>query len=114
MAGPYTSVCSTPSLLQSSIRTSAGRPGGSKYARRDNDPRFSDSYGQFQSIATRSSVFAPRLRDERYLPFERCGVISIWSMTLARPLTAERRPPGPFFWAGHPKLRWKFLSAGRD
>ena len=86
VTGPYTSVCSTLSLLQSSVRTSANLSGG-KYARRDNDPRFTDSFGQFQSIATSTGVndtgvFEPNLRDERYLPFERCGVISSWSMQL--------------------------------
>ncbi|CAM1504847.1 Fc.00g024380.m01.CDS01 [Cosmosporella sp. VM-42] len=86
VTGPYTGVCSTLSLLQSSVRTSTNLSNG-KYARRDNDPRFADSYGLFQSIATSTGVndtgvFEANLRDERYLPFERCGVISSWSMEL--------------------------------
>ncbi|EXL65559.1 hypothetical protein FOPG_18219 [Fusarium oxysporum f. sp. conglutinans race 2 54008] len=86
VAGPYTSACSTLSLLQSSVRTSANLSNG-KYARRDNDARFAESYGLFQSIATSSGindagVFDANIRDERYLPFERCGVISSWSMEM--------------------------------
>src|SRR5207247_1599088 len=43
--------------------------------------------GQFQSIATSTGnndagLFEPNLRDERFLPFERSGVISSWKMEL--------------------------------
>jgi hypothetical protein len=86
ISGPYTSVPSTLSLLQSSIRKSNILTAG-KYARQDNDIRFSDIYGQLQSIVTStgnndSGMFETNLRDDRYLPFERAGVISTWKMEI--------------------------------
>lgn len=51
------------------------------------DARFSDVYGSSQTIATPTGlndagVFDVSLRDERYLPFERCGAISAWRIQL--------------------------------
>lgn len=64
---------------------------GDRYARDpDNeDCRFSDSFGAIQSIVTSSGqsdsgLFETNLRDERYLPFEGCGVISEWRIALPR------------------------------
>lgn len=86
VAGPYTSISSTLSLLRSSVRVQ-NTLSNRKYGRRDNDVRFTDSYGQFQSIVTSSGIndaglFEANLRDEKYLPFERSGVISSWKMEL--------------------------------
>jgi len=86
VTGPYTSVNCTLSLQQSSIRTSADAATG--YLRQGaDDIRFNDYYGTLQSIVTSSGqsdsgLFEANLNDERYLPFERVGVISQWQLTL--------------------------------
>jgi hypothetical protein len=57
------------------------------------DPRFTDSSGAIQSIATSSGqndsgLFETNLRDERYLPFEGAGAISQWRLQLPRDFRA--------------------------
>ncbi|MTD55248.1 Tc toxin subunit A-related protein [Amycolatopsis pithecellobii] len=85
VAGPYTSLNCTLSLLRSSVRTTAG---GGQYARQDGqDDRFTDYAGTIQSIVTSdgrddSGLFDPTARDERYLPFEGAGAISSWRLSL--------------------------------
>jgi hypothetical protein len=86
VVGPHSSFSSTLTLLKSSVRVGATLSNG-KYGRRDNDTRFRDSYAPSQSIATStgqndSGLFEVNLRDERYLPFERTGVISSWRLQL--------------------------------
>lgn len=86
VAGPYTGVNCTLSLVSSSIRTSASAIG--KYARNGiNDSRFADQYGLSQAIATStgqndSGMFQLNFNDERYLPFEGSGAISLWKIDL--------------------------------
>jgi Tc toxin complex TcA C-terminal TcB-binding domain/Neuraminidase-like domain/Salmonella virulence plasmid 28.1kDa A protein len=86
VAGPYTSVNCTATLLRSSLRSDSTLLGG-KYARVDSDPRFRDYAGAIQSMVTStaqqdSGLFEFNLRDERYLPFEGSGVISDWHLSL--------------------------------
>ena len=87
VVGPYTNVNATLSLLKASVRTSS-LLSGSTYARTSaNDIRFTDSYGQLQSMVTStgqndSGLFETNLRDDRLLPFERCGAISSWRIQL--------------------------------
>jgi hypothetical protein len=84
VVGPYTSLSTTLSLLKSSVRTSPNTLSNA-YGRRDNDPRFADSYAQAQSIVTSSAVNDSgtfEARDDRYVPFERAGVISSWRLQL--------------------------------
>ena len=86
LTGPIINFNATLSLLSSSVRKSNVLLGG-KYARQTNDPRFSDSSGIVQSIATSSGqndsgLFETNLRDERYLPFEGSGAISSWGLEL--------------------------------
>jgi len=95
VAGPFTSVNCTLTLLKSSIRTTA-TVGDEDYARTDGeDSRFSDYFGSLQSIVTSSAqndsgLFETNLRDERYLPFENSGVISEWQLQLpANPSVGE-------------------------
>jgi hypothetical protein len=96
VVGPYTGISSTLTLLKSSTRTSPLLAGG-VYRRATNrpDPRFLDSYAQTQdSIATStgqndSGMFETNLRDERYLPFERAGAVSSWTLQLAPPVVAQ-------------------------
>jgi hypothetical protein len=88
VTGPYTTLSCTLRLLRSSIRRQITLSGG-VYARdpENDDPRFSDSFGAIQSIATSSGqndpgLFELNFRDERYLPFEGAGVISRWQLEM--------------------------------
>lgn len=86
VAGPYTSVSCTLSLLKSSLRKS---PLGDEYARQGSeDERFIDYFGTIQSIVTStgnndSGLFETNFRDERFLPFEGAGAESTWKLELA-------------------------------
>jgi hypothetical protein len=86
VAGPYSGVSCTLTLLKSSIRVSAAM--GDEYSPADlEDPRFSHHFGSMNSIVTSSAqndsgLFETNLRDERYLPFEYAGVISEWQIEL--------------------------------
>lgn len=97
VAGPYTGVNCTLSLVSGSIRTSgtAGPAGGGSagdggYARTGpDDGRFLDQHGLSQAIATSSGsrdsgMFELSFRDERYLPFEGAGAISLWRIEMPR------------------------------
>ena len=88
VTGPYTTLSCTLRLLRSSIRRQNTLSNG-QYARifPSDDPRFSDSFGFIQSIATSSGrndsgLFELNFRDERYLPFEGAGVISRWQLEM--------------------------------
>jgi hypothetical protein len=87
VAGPYSSVPCTVTLLKHSLRHNGSV--SRKYARdmENDDPRFTDSFGAIQSIVTSgaqndSGLFETNLRDERYLPFEGAGVISTWQLKM--------------------------------
>jgi hypothetical protein len=89
VAGPYTGVNCTIKLLNSSVRRSSALTGGRYCRLGDEDPRFSDLSGAIQSIVTSSGqndsgLFETNLRDERYLPFEGAGVISLWCIQLPK------------------------------
>ena len=92
VTGPYTSVNCTLTLLKHSIRHANTLLGqDDKYARQEEDPRFTDSIGAIESIVTSSGqndsgLFETNLRDERYLPFEGAGAISEWRLELPRDL----------------------------
>jgi Tc toxin complex TcA C-terminal TcB-binding domain/Neuraminidase-like domain/Salmonella virulence plasmid 28.1kDa A protein len=87
VAGPYTSVSLTLTLLDNHVRTStelspqyARNPGG-------DDPRFLDDTGGVSAIVISDArddhgLFEPRLEDERYLPFEYAGAVSTWKLRL--------------------------------
>ena len=87
IAGPYSSVNCTLTLLKSSIRKNSllGVDGYSRVGAEDS--RFSDYFGTLQSIVTSSGqndsgLFEANLRDERYLPFEGSGAVSEWQLQL--------------------------------
>lgn len=89
VTGPYISVSATLTLLKSSVRHDPTLLAG-KYARDTSitDPRFRDSVGPVQTIATShaqsdSGLFELNFHDERYLPFEMAGAISSWHMELS-------------------------------
>ena len=78
VAGPYTSVNCTLSVVKSTIRTSTD-PGKTYTRQGSDDSRFNDYYGTIQSIVTSSAqadtgLFDTNLKDERYLPFEALGI----------------------------------------
>jgi hypothetical protein len=86
VTGPYEGVNCTLTQLNSSIRH-ANTLSGNRYARKEEDTRFSDSFGIIQSIVTSggqndSGLFEANLRDERYLPFEGQGAIGTWRIQL--------------------------------
>jgi Tc toxin complex TcA C-terminal TcB-binding domain len=91
VAGPYTSVNCTLSLIKSTVRRSPSLANG-KYERDvgKEDTRFMDYYGTVQSIVTSSGqsdsgMFETSLRDERFLPFEGSGAESTWKLELPDP-----------------------------
>jgi hypothetical protein len=92
VAGPYTSINATLTLLANTVRKNTSLAGG--YTRTGlDDPRFTDAYGAIQSIATStaqndSGLFEVNFRDERYLPFEYAGAISQWRLELPRQTNA--------------------------
>jgi hypothetical protein len=86
VAGPYTGVNVTASLLRSTVRVDP-RLKGDAYARKGTDDRFRDRLGTVESIVTSTAredagLFETNLHDERYLPFEGAGVISEWQLSL--------------------------------
>lgn len=84
VAGPYTSVSGTLTMVSSKLRGSAVvRP---PYADESN---YRSTYLPLQSIATSSGqndggLFELNFRDERYLPFEGGGAISRWRFALPK------------------------------
>jgi hypothetical protein len=84
--GPYTSVNCTLSLVRHTTRWDPASQAG--YARQQNgEKRFTDSVGVVESIVTSSGqgdggLFEVNLRDERYLPFEGAGAVSLWRIDL--------------------------------
>ena len=98
MAGPYTSINCTLTLVSSKIRFDPGTSGADGRRRRrqlaqypeqpgNQDPRFLYNFGATEAIATShaqndSGVFAVNFRDERYLPFETAGAISRWMISM--------------------------------
>ena len=88
VVGPYTPVCLKMTLMNNSVRTVANpTETPNSYPRNTdlngaptNDSRFLDNYAAIQFIATSNGVndsglFEMNLHDDRYLPFERAGVI---------------------------------------
>jgi hypothetical protein len=87
VAGPYTSISATLTLLQDKTRVSSIT--GSQYAEDTTatDERFVTNFVQLQSIATSQAqhdngMFELNFRDERYLPFEGAGAVSRWRLEL--------------------------------
>lgn len=87
VAGPYTTIACTLTLLRSTVRTSSLLRDGA-YARDGEDTeRFSDYFGRVESIVTSTGIndagmFETNLREDRYLPFEGAGAVSRWTLDL--------------------------------
>ena len=91
VAGPYTSINCTLTLVSSKIRfdPSTGNGGGASYLEQpvNQDHRFLYNFGSTAAIATShgqddSGVFSVNFRDERYLPFETAGAVSTWMISM--------------------------------
>lgn len=87
VAGPYTSLSSTLTLLSSTLRVRS-MPANQSYLDEQN---FRRSALPTQSIATStgqgdSGMFELNFRDDRYLPFEGAGAISRWRLTMPQTL----------------------------
>ncbi|HEX5553392.1 MAG TPA: neuraminidase-like domain-containing protein, partial [Chitinophagaceae bacterium] len=87
IAGPYTTVSCMLTLNKNTVRSNPDASGS--YPRKTSngipadDPRFRDTVAAVQSITTSSAqndsgLFDLNFRDERYLPFEGAGAISLW------------------------------------
>ncbi len=81
VAGPYTSVNCTLTLLNSKIRVDTSP------ADYGNDAHFITNSAATQSIATSTAqddhgMFEVNFHDERYLPFEGAGLISTWQIDM--------------------------------
>ena len=98
--GPYTGIHYRPELLSSRIRVNPSLPLSTSHCRpncstRDcgyemqsaSDPRFTQQFGAYESIATSSGqldtgLFEINFNDKRYLPFEFSDAISRWRIEL--------------------------------
>ena len=92
VAGPYTNVNCTLTLVSSKVRWNPDS-GGTYTEQGSSDPRFIYNYGATQAIATShaqndSGLFEVSFRDERYLPFETAGVISRWQISMPQACNA--------------------------
>jgi hypothetical protein len=90
VAGPYTSVNCTLTLMKHSIRVENNL----------SESSLREKLGAVQSIATSSGqndsgLFELNFRDERYLPFEGSGVISQWRLELSGKWRGESTPTDP-------------------
>lgn len=88
VAGPYTSINCTLTLLKSKLRMKNILQGG-KYEEQEDDPRFETRLSATNSIATShaqndTGMFELNFRDERLLPFEGAGVVSRWQINLPK------------------------------
>ncbi|PEJ85528.1 neuraminidase-like domain-containing protein [Bacillus toyonensis] len=89
IAGPYTGINATLSLLENKFRNTA--IGGKPYKEdtEETDSRFSSYNIPINAIAASSAqnesgMFELNFKDERYLPFEGAGIISKWRLELPK------------------------------
>jgi hypothetical protein len=85
VAGPYTSLSSTLTLLSSTVRVRS-TPANQSYT---DELNFRQSALPTQSIATStgqndSGMFELNFRDERYLPFEGAGAVGRWRLSMPK------------------------------
>jgi Tc toxin complex TcA C-terminal TcB-binding domain/Neuraminidase-like domain/Salmonella virulence plasmid 28.1kDa A protein len=93
IVGPYTMVSCKLTMTKNSVRINSNSTGAGSYPRKTvngipaDDPRFRDSISLVQSIATSNAqndggLFELNFHDERYLPFEYAGAVSLWHLEL--------------------------------
>jgi hypothetical protein len=94
VAGPYTNVNCTLTLLRSKTRVSAADAGSYVADMNTENPRVVTNYSATESITTSSAqndsgMFEFNFRDERrYLPFEGSGAVSFWRIDLPKEFRA--------------------------
>ena len=93
VAGPYSSVNCTVTLLRSELRVSPALTDDLFERQGAEDERFVDYYGPAQSVVTSggsndSGMFETVLRDDRFLPFEGAGAAGTWRLELPQTLKA--------------------------
>jgi hypothetical protein len=89
VVGPYTSVNCTLTLLKSKTRISSIDVGSYADDVVSENPRVATNFAATESIVTSSAqndngMFELNFRDERYLPFEGSGAISLWRIELPK------------------------------
>src|SRR5262249_7452570 len=87
VAGPYTSINCTLTLLAHKVRTTPDPAGGSSPEAPNNAPGSQSTFAPPQPTPPSppqndSGMFEPTFRDERYLPFETAGAISRWLISM--------------------------------
>ncbi|MER2511874.1 MAG: neuraminidase-like domain-containing protein [Nitrosomonas ureae] len=87
VAGPYTGINATLSLLENKFRNTAIGGKGYEENAEETDERFSTYIIPISAVAVSSAqndsgMFELNFKDERYLPFEGAGAISKWRLEL--------------------------------
>lgn len=87
VAGPYTGINATLSLLENKFRNTAIGGKGYEENVEETDERFSTYIIPISAVAVSSAqndsgMFELNFKDERYLPFEGAGAISKWRLEL--------------------------------
>ncbi|PTN11846.1 neuraminidase-like domain-containing protein [Nitrosomonas aestuarii] len=87
VAGPYTGINATLSLLEHKFRNTAIGGKGYQENTEETDERFSTYIIPISAVAVSSAqndsgMFELNFRDERYLPFEGAGAVSKWRLEL--------------------------------
>jgi hypothetical protein len=87
VAGPYTGINATLSLLENKFRNTAIGGIGYEENAEDTDDRFSTYIIPISAVAVSSAqndsgMFELNFKDERYLPFEGAGAVSKWRLEL--------------------------------
>jgi hypothetical protein len=87
--GPFTSVNCTLTLLKNKVRISTLDAGTYADDMETENPRVVTNFAAMESIVTSSGqndsgLFQLDLRDERYLPFEGSGAVSLWRIELPK------------------------------
>jgi hypothetical protein len=87
VAGPYSSVSCTLTLLSNKIRSQSQVGGGYREDPTEGDPRFRYRVGAIASVATSQAIedsgtFELTFSGDRRLPFEGSGAISTWRIEL--------------------------------
>jgi hypothetical protein len=89
VVGPYTSINCTLTLLSNKTRIKSNAQGNYPEDLVNPDNRFITNFAAMQAIATStaqndSGLFELNFRDERYLPFEGAGAVSLWRIDLPK------------------------------
>jgi len=87
VAGPYTGINCTLTLLRNKTRIQSSAGNDYKESEDGEGLRFVTNFAAMQSIATSTAqndagLFEVSFHDERYLPFEGAGVVSRWRLEL--------------------------------